>query len=171
MQVVFLSPNTTARIQLLDAGVIASLQLIYRAFHMDRTFDLVDVGAWSTCKVDLFKCIHALHRLSNVFTSFAINNRWAHTGILRTDSENSTLESKNCAVTAAENENHSVQVKKLVAPHSKMFFHVILNSPGEDGCVFALHDEELVGQESKRKKPESDDGKICTVCFHHYYLL
>lgn len=42
VRVEFLPPNTTFRMQHLDAGIIAAFQIRYRAFQMERALDLFD---------------------------------------------------------------------------------------------------------------------------------
>ena len=44
VEVVFLSPNTTSKLQPLDAGIIASLKANYRRRQLERAVDLIDIN-------------------------------------------------------------------------------------------------------------------------------
>lgn len=45
MELSYLTTEATSKIQLMNAGVIAALKLLYRSFQMDRALDSIIVEA------------------------------------------------------------------------------------------------------------------------------
>lgn len=53
VEIIFLPPNTTSKVQPLDAGVIDAMNVKYRLMQLERALDLVDENAADIYKVDI----------------------------------------------------------------------------------------------------------------------
>lgn len=78
----FLPPNTTAKLQPLDAGIIASVKMRYRQRHLDRAVDLADVVVNDTYKIGILSAMRWLSSEWADVTKETIVNFWKTTGIL-----------------------------------------------------------------------------------------
>lgn len=78
VKVLFLPPNTTSKLQPLEAGIIASLKG-YRSVQYDRVFDLIDAGEANIYKVDQLTAMRNVRDIWGSFPSKLIHNCWKHT--------------------------------------------------------------------------------------------
>ena len=156
VSVFFLPPNTTSKMQPMDAGVIASVKLRYRTFKMEPAVDLIDETeqAKDVYKVDVLTAMRALTRIWEEFPCDIISRCWAHTK-LRPVSDKSIASSSNSASLEAECTALQEQILSMVPVHARMAIGHFLNAPGEEECVEDFNEEEaLFGGAEK----ESDDG-------------
>lgn len=103
VKVSFLPPNTTSRLQPLDAGIIAALKMRYRKKQMEYAVDQLDVGATDIYKVDILLAMRWLSIAWNDISADKIRNCWGTTGIVPAyDCDTSTEDN----VTMAEIENY-----------------------------------------------------------------
>lgn len=61
----FLPPNTTSRLQPLDAGIISVLHFHYKHRHMECAVDLADGGINDIYKVDILPAMERLQEKVN----------------------------------------------------------------------------------------------------------
>ena len=80
--VLFLPPNTTSRIQPMDAGIIAAFKKRYRSFHLSHAIDRDAVGEKDIYKVDILKAMRWCRSSWSAVTASTIANCWRHTGLL-----------------------------------------------------------------------------------------
>lgn len=60
VELYFLPPSTTSKIQLCDAGIFATLKVRYRSYHMDRALDMAeDEQIKDIFKVDVLSAMQA----------------------------------------------------------------------------------------------------------------
>lgn len=59
----FLPPNTTPRMQPVDAGIIAGVNIHYLTFQMGRALDLVDEHSKNIYRVDILTALRALKQI------------------------------------------------------------------------------------------------------------
>jgi hypothetical protein len=85
VQVTFLPPNTTSRIQPMDAGIIAAFKKRYRSFHLSHAIDRDAAGEKLIYKVDILKAMKWAKAAWNAITPETIANCWRHTGLLATN--------------------------------------------------------------------------------------
>lgn len=78
----FLPPNTTSRIQPMDAGIIAAFKKRYRSFHLSHAIDRDAVGEKDIYKVDILTAMRWCKASWSAVTASTIANCWRHTGLL-----------------------------------------------------------------------------------------
>ena len=81
--VLSLPPNTTSKVQPMDAGVIAAIKLRYRLMHTERDVDMVDEcdGKRKFSKKDVLTMLTAMQTLRTVWQNLPpdiIENCWKH---------------------------------------------------------------------------------------------
>lgn len=81
-EVPFLPPNTTSRLQPLDAGIISALKMHYERRQMERAVDLAVVGINDIYKVDTLFAIRLLQEKWNNINTDMINNCWKASSLL-----------------------------------------------------------------------------------------
>lgn len=150
VEIQFLPPNTTSKLQPLDAGIIAAMKTRYRVLQMERALDLVDENVRNIYKVDILTAMRWVKRVWNDLPSSVISNCWKHTGLLseeKTISRVTTISSL-CNAPAPESEVVGVleeQVSSLVPSRVRMSVTDLLNPEGElEDCRQTVTDEELV---------------------------
>ena len=141
VEIIFLPPNTTSKIEPMDAGVIASVKARYRSERMARAVDLTDENLADFYKVDILMAMRILRKIWNNLPSETIRNCWADTGLLSSSSEPSVCNED------ASNEDlnalHSQIV--IVAPAtSRIDISFLLNSPGELDCTEELDSSQIL---------------------------
>lgn len=85
VEVAFLPPNTTSKLQPLDAGIIAAMKVRYRRRQMERAVDLLDVGDMDIYKIYKINILTAMRWLTNIWDDLSaatIRNCWGTTGIV-----------------------------------------------------------------------------------------
>lgn len=80
--VMFLPPNTTSRIQPMDAGIIAAVKKRYRSFQLERALDLEQYGPKKMFHVDVLQAMKWATAAWDLVTIQTIQNCWRHTGVL-----------------------------------------------------------------------------------------
>lgn len=78
----FLPPNTTSKLQPLDAGIIAAMKKRYRKRQMEHAVDLLDVGVLNIYKNDILTAMRWLETIWANVTEEIIRNCWGTTGIV-----------------------------------------------------------------------------------------
>ena len=79
----YLPPNTTSRLQPLDAGIIRDFKSLYRHFQVKHLIDLLRKEM--KADVDLKEAIRFIAMAWNSVKPETIANCWKHTGIITTD--------------------------------------------------------------------------------------
>lgn len=160
VEVVFLPPNTTSRLQPCDAGIIAAMKIRYRTFQMERALDLSEEEVVSDIyKVDILSAMLALKRIWTALPPSGIFNCWVHTGLVTSLSTQSVQ--INFSTEAPEALTSTIST--LVPTHSRMDISEILNPEGENDCIQEANDSNLtdfvvpVPQESEECAVEEDD--------------
>ena len=90
VNVLFLPPNTTSRIQPLDAGIIAAFKKRYRSFHLAHAIDRDAAGEKELYKVDILKAMRWCRAAWNAMSADTIVNCWNHTGLMSAEASPST---------------------------------------------------------------------------------
>ena len=85
VSILFFPPNTTSRLQPLDAGIIAAIKLRYRRRQMEFAVDMAEVGKGDIYKVDILSAMRWLTDVWNEITADTIFNCWRVTGIMGSD--------------------------------------------------------------------------------------
>lgn len=83
MEIIFLPPRNTSKVQPLDSSVIPAMKIKYRKHQMERALDLKDECLSDIYKVDFLSASRAFSRIwEDLYTSL-IRNCWKHAGFLR----------------------------------------------------------------------------------------
>lgn len=94
VEVEFLPPNTTSKLQPLDAGIIAAMKVRYRRRQMEHAVDMLDEGVLDVYKIDILTAMRWLSSIWSSISDETIRNCWGTTGIVPaydTDAAPSTL--------------------------------------------------------------------------------
>jgi len=155
----FLPPNTTAKIQPMDAGIISSFKRHYRSLHVRWLLSEIRKGNdIKDLKMDVLQAINYIIRSWEEITPLTISNCWKHTKILPTNinAESTEILNTNSVPTSGE---LAQAVNDLNLPDS-LPIDEFLNYP-EEGRIYEVSDsntfiEELI----EIYKPCIDDGDI-----------
>ncbi|CAB5387168.1 unnamed protein product [Rhizophagus irregularis] len=83
VDVYFLPPNTTSKIQLMDSGIIMSFKKHYRHHHICWILEQIEAGEFiQDLKMDVLQAIQYIIKSWNEVTAETIYNCWNHTRIL-----------------------------------------------------------------------------------------
>ena len=85
VRVEFLPPNTTSKLQSLDAGTICSLKRRYRSAHYNRALDSLEEGTRDIYNISQLTAMRYLNRIWKDLPCSIIANCWRSTGILGTN--------------------------------------------------------------------------------------
>lgn len=80
VNLVFLPPQTTYKIQPCGAGIIAAIKLRYRNFLLERALNLTDEDVVDIYKVEILTAMKALKRIWGVLSPSIIKNCLHFTG-------------------------------------------------------------------------------------------
>ncbi|CAG8475425.1 7636_t:CDS:2 [Cetraspora pellucida] len=84
--ILFLPPNTTSRIQPMDAGIIINFKRNYRRFHVRWMLQRVEDGQRAEeLKMNVLQAIHFIIQGWDEVKANAIQNCWYHTRIIAAD--------------------------------------------------------------------------------------
>ncbi|KMS64956.1 hypothetical protein BVRB_040910, partial [Beta vulgaris subsp. vulgaris] len=75
-------PNTTSRIQPMDAGIIAAFKKRYRSFQLGNALDRDLANETDIYKVDILKAMRWCRDAWKMVTPLTIANCWNHTGLM-----------------------------------------------------------------------------------------
>lgn len=82
VHILFLPKNTTARLQPLDAGVIATIKKRYRRRVMKRAVDLIELGITENLyNTDIRLASQNIYEIFNALDNSIIKKCWIKTGI------------------------------------------------------------------------------------------
>ena len=125
VEIVFLPPNTTAKLQPMDAGVIAYLKRGYRKWQYEMAVDNLNATLTNIYKVDQLVAMKVVKAVWQELSSLTVHNCWTATGLLTTPNEtrDSTIHS--------EDDVNSL-IEKLVPARSRMSLSGNLNCESTD---------------------------------------
>lgn len=134
----FLPPNTTSKIQPLDAGIIASLKLRYRAFQLERALDLIDQDVKAIYKVDILSAMFMVKTIWSDMDAKVIDNCWRHTKLESGDNrvEHNLLRDDEDRVLSA--------MDGLIHTNARMSIGMLINLPGEEDHSQIVTDDALI---------------------------
>ena len=97
VEVMFLPPNTTSRIQPMDAGIIAAMKKRYRSFQLQRALDLEEIGHKNIFNVDVLQAMKWSQEAWDSVGPATIENCWRHSGVLGCQITPKSVEESNIA--------------------------------------------------------------------------
>ena len=90
LKIIFLPPNTTSKIQPLDAGIIAAFKKRYRSYQLQNALDLYTLGTKDIFKIDILQGIRWASAAWDCVSSETIRNCWRHAGLIKSSQHFST---------------------------------------------------------------------------------
>lgn len=158
VEVIFLPPNTTSKLQPMDAGIIAAMKLRYRKLQMERAVDLLDVNVKDIYKVDQLTAMWWMVNVWQELLLSIITNCWLHSRLLDKKLDHCVVRSGEGGTAATSvigiiqsNEARDIQteieeaVAVAVPPGRRMSIGNLLNPEQEDNCIEIFNDEEMAG--------------------------
>lgn len=142
VKVKFLPPNTTCKLQPLDAGIIAAVKMRYRFFHMDRALDLIDEDVRRIYRVHILTAMREVKRIWSDLNPNIIFNSWVHTKLVGGSSFN-TQEVQEAFSREEESRVRDV-MDRLVPPQAQMSIENIVDMGGEEEHCQQMNDAELI---------------------------
>lgn len=161
VEVIFLPPNTTSKIQPMDAGVIASVKARYRSAQMERAVDLIDEDLTNVYKVDILTAMRILKRIWESLPSGNIRHCWEHTGV-----------SPNCVKKLAPRQDESpadrdaevlqTQVARArdTSQRHRIDVDQLLNAPGELECTEELDSAQMLFETADGPDSDIDEDPV-----------
>lgn len=157
----FLPPNTTSKLQPMDAGIIATLETLYLKLQYERALDSLYDGEDTIYKIDQLTAMKYCKSVWENMQASIIKNSWQSTGIVGGFSDQDTDD----AITNTNEERDVEQVvERLVAPSLRMSVQHLLNvDNGDFSKPMSLNGmaETVVSQFRQRSGEEVEDGDGC----------
>ena len=119
----FLPPNTTSKLQPLDAGIIASVTTRYRKYQYGRALDCLDASESNIYKLDRLTAMRAIQNIWDKLPASVIAKCWNHTGLIADQVVRQTHEHDVAGI--------FVTLGELVPQRAQMPIASILNPAGE----------------------------------------
>ena len=140
MHVTFLPPNTTSKLQPLDAGVIAYVKAMYRRRLLFRVFDNIDAGRKSIYHVDILTAMRWTVEEWESCPATVIKNCFSH--CFKQDCQ--AIEELEAELQAKTLQNMERDAKEHGIAYTKTGIQNLLNPGDEDNVVEDLNYDELV---------------------------
>ena len=154
VKVEFLPPNTTSKIQPMDAGIIAAFKRHYRKLHLQNAIDRDERGETELYKVDQLTAMRWCHAAWGEVSMETIANCFRHTGILGTNQE--ALPPQAGAAEQAVEEELQAYLDQLPL-RDPMSVDQLISPPEENGSAhIELADDEIVAL--VKESAEAVDG-------------
>lgn len=166
VEVLFLPPNTTSKIQTLDAGIIASFKRYHRLHHYQRAIDRFDVGGIADIyKIDQLTAMQWACVAWKEISASTIKNCFQHTGLFDNNSATEFSVSTACQVLDDAEVNVEYEIccalQRMDITLNAMSFEAILN-PLEEvmACHTEMTDEEIVATVSRKEEAEEETSDV-----------
>jgi hypothetical protein len=157
----FLPPNTTSKIQPMDAGIIMAFKKHYRRPHIRWILEQVEAGhAAQDLKMDILQAIYFIIKAWDEITPDTIHNCFRHTGILPIHSEEDVhnLADNAHSVSDPVLDGLANDLEALNFPDCTPL-EEFLNNPEEDVVDEVLDEDEIMAAIiDMYKNPEIDTG-------------
>jgi len=171
IEILCLPPNTTSKLQPLDAGIIAAVKRHYRRSQISYALDLLD-AAKNPYKVDQLQAMRWATGAWNNLDQSVIVNCWRHTGILSTNVESTprpiepALHDPNYTAFITEFD-HFIQTLNIQHPMSPEDF--VSPTAEESHAHELLTDEEIL--EAAQIVDEDEDQEEAETIRHYRILI
>jgi hypothetical protein len=149
----FLPPNTTSKIQPMDAGVIMSFKKHYRNLHIKWILDKVQKGTdIKDLKMDVLQAMHYIIKSWEEIIPETIHNCWKHTKILP---DTMNVELPNLPSNVPTSSDLTQMLTTLNLPN-QIPIEEFLSNPEEEIIYEAPEDDKIIEEliEIYKKKPE-----------------
>jgi len=148
-----LPPNTTSKIQPMDAGIIAAFKRRYRRLQLAHALDLDEAGRTDIYKVDLVQAMRWSKRSWSEILPESISNCWRHTGLL--GGTPSSLEADPPEGDVNKDLEEIIQQLRVRNP---MPLESILNPLHENEVSESLNDDDMIAQSTSAPSDETDEN-------------
>jgi hypothetical protein len=146
VDVLFLPPNTTSKIQPMDAGIIVSFKRHYRRFHIHWMIEQVEGGLRAQdLKMNVLQAIQYIIQGWSEVDAETIRNCWRHTDILPAtfNADIRNLSESSCQTADLILDDLAKYLEKLRLP-DPMPLDDFLTIPEEDVVYEVLEDDKIV---------------------------
>lgn len=127
VEVRFLPPNTTSRLQPLDAGIIASVKPRYRKYLYEKALDCLDASVSIIYQLDQLTAMRAIQKIWEELPASVMEKCWNYTGLVAAEVVRQTQREDVAGVLVA--------VGKHVPQQAQMSIDLILNPSGENEVI------------------------------------
>jgi hypothetical protein len=139
LEIVFLPPNTTSKLQPMDAGIIAAFKRQYCKYQLQHAIDLIDRGK-APYKIDQLKAMQWTCMIWRNMDSSTLANCWRHTTLLTNEMN---VESESDIPEDNVDTEFAVLLQYLDIEDG-LTFDQYINIPEEEQTDQILTDEELI---------------------------
>ena len=139
----FLPPNTTSRVQPLDAGIIAAFKKLYRARQYSQALLEAEMGGTDIYKIDLLTAIRISQQIWEGISTDTIKNCWKHTGLVDWGD----------AVAPQDDGELEQEIGETLRRLAEVSVGDVIHPPGEEE-----EEEEVVGEEEDLEEAETPPG-------------
>lgn len=157
----FLPPNSTSRLQPLDAGIIAALKVRYRSQQYEHALDRMDVNLKDIYKVDQLTAMRWVKDIWESLPSSLIFNCWCHTTLIKkpASTTESTPAGRSSATAASGPLDPEAEARALQEPLSHLLPRAtcerisvanLVSPPGEADCFESVEVETLAEKAAAR---------------------
>lgn len=167
VEVFFLPPNITSKMQPCDAGIIANVKVRYRRSQMKRAFDLREEEVSEIYKLDVLTAKLACQKIWEKLPASTIKNCWEHTGFCSGVSSNTE------APTVSDEQQGALQsfIDRAVPAYACIIDILqLLNPEEENECVEEINNvnmaERVLSQTAVENEIDINDEIILLPSFH-----
>lgn len=140
--VTFLPPNTTSKIQPMDAGIIAAVKVRYRKMHMERALDAIDESIKDIYKIDQLSAMKLVQTVWNELPAKVHSKCWIHTGLL---DDKMPPDTDKAAFEDEELKELTSLVSQLTVQKNRITLNQLLN-PDCERVAFEIITEDKLGE-------------------------
>jgi len=169
IEVLFLPPNATSKIQPMDAGVIAAFKRRYRNIQLQHAIDRDEAGERDIYKVDQLQGMRWVKIAWSEVTPETIKNCWNHTNILSSSNgvETSAAEDPSptrddTPILSAEEaavENELTTQMRTLRVQDPMAIKDLVNPEDEEKVHQEFTDEDLIQSGIEAEEAEEEGGE------------
>ena len=165
VNVKFLPPNCTSKIQPMDAGIISAFKRRYRRLHYQHAVDQDERGAQNIYKVDQLTAMRWVHVAWNAVSAATIANCYRNTGLCVDGPRRDAPTIQEVAVDEEERavERDLMDAIQTLRVRNPMSIETLLNPAQENQmCNVELSDEEIIGmvQQEEDSVEEEEPEKV-----------
>ena len=171
LDIVTLPPNTTSKLQPLDAGIIAAFKCQLRKQQLTYALDIIEQNNnLNPYKIHQLRAMQWVKQAWRELKSTVIQNCWRHTGLLDLfDSGSESLERMNVIVDEGLQEDYRLFVAKASIENAKMLEN-FLNPTEEDEILQEIEAVDLeerileavktIEQDEEQEAAEDEDMQL-----------
>ena len=162
LEVIFLSSNTTSKLQSMDASIISAFKRHYRKRQLQHAIDMIEDGK-SPYKIDQLTAMYWSSGVWRIMNASILANCWNHTTLLMIDDAMPDENDNTIGQIAVEQDDFDAEFTALLRHlnlQDPMSLHDYLHIPEEYQSHEILSDEELIETAQTTEEDEEQEKAL-----------